>query len=424
MKGRSSGTAWRGHVHPEDSTEVVYTYVYMNVVRAVKELMIGRARNLSDHSIFHHMSLVALLAWVGLGADGLSSSCYGPEAAFLALKNHTYLSLFVAAASMLTIVVICMSYSQIIELFPTGGGGYLVASKLLSPTLGVISGCALIGDYVLTIAISVASGTDALFSVLPNPWLHLFPSLSPTTVTTLFSVGIVLVLTILNLRGVKESVILWVPVFFVFVATYTFAIIWAISAHFGDLPAVAHGVVSDAKADTAEVGLIGMIALILRAYSLGAGTYTGIEAVSNGLNALREPRVQTGKRTMVYMGISLSVVVGGLLLAYLLYHVEHVEGQTLNAVLFGKITAAWPVSLSHGFVIAAMASSGALLFIAAQTGFFGGPRVLANMAVDRWMPTRFATLSDRLVTQNGVILMGLAAFLVLVAAWLFSKSDL
>ena len=350
------------------------------------------------------MSLVALLAWVGLGADGLSSSCYGPEAAFLALKGHTHLSLFVALASVLTIVVICASYSQIIELFPTGGGGYLVASKLLSPTLGVISGCALIGDYILTIAISIASGADATFSLLPVEW---------QVWKLKFSIAVVIFLTVLNLRGVKESVILWLPVFFLFVATYTFAIIWAIVAHFGDLPSIVHGVASDVRSDSAEVGMFGMFALMLRAYSLGAGTYTGIEAVSNGLNALREPRVQTGKRTMVYMGASLAFVVGGLLLAYLLYDVEHVDGLTLNAVLFTKITAAWPHVLSQGFIIAAMASSGALLFIAAQTGFFGGPRVLANMAVDRWMPTRFATLSDRLVTQNGVILMGFAALLVI-----------
>jgi amino acid transporter len=377
----------------------------MNVFRLAKDVVIGRARNLSDKQIFHNMSLVALLAWVGLGADGLSSSCYGPEAAFLALNGHTHLSLFVALASVLTIVVICASYSQIIELFPSGGGGYLVASKLLSPTAGVVSGCALIGDYILTIAISIASGADATFSLLPVEW---------QVWKLKFSLCIVVALTLLNLRGVKESVVLWVPVFFVFVLTYTFAIIWAVVAHFGDLPAIAHGVAGDVRSDSAEVGVFGMLALLLRAYSLGAGTYTGIEAVSNGLNALREPRVQTGKRTMIYMGVSLAFVVGGLLLAYLLYHVEHVEGQTLNAVLFDKITAAWPRALSHGFVIAAMASSGALLFIAAQTGFFGGPRVLANMAVDRWMPTRFATLSDRLVTQNGVIMMGLAAFLVVL----------
>jgi hypothetical protein len=156
------------------------------------------------------------------------------------------------------------------------------------------------------------------------------------------------------------------------------------------------------------------VAVVLRAYSLGAGTYTGIEAVSNGLNALREPRVQTGKRTMVYMAASLSFVVGGLLLAYLLYDVAPVEGKTLNAVLFEKITAGWPPLGSKIFVVAAMASSGALLLIAAQTGFFGGPRVLANLAVDRWMPTRFATLSDRLVTQNGVLMMGGAAFVLLL----------
>jgi len=376
----------------------------MNVFAVLKNAVIGRARNLSDKNLYHNLSLIALLAWVGLGADGLSSSCYGPEAAFLALKGHTFLSLFVAAGSVLTIVVICASYSQIIELFPTGGGGYLVASKLLSPTVGVVSGCALIGDYILTIAISVASGADAVFSMLP---------LDFQLWKLKFSLGIVVFLTLLNLRGAKESVILWVPIFFVFVLSYTFAIVWAVSAHFGDLPGIFSGVVADVKSDSGEVGWFGLIAVVLRAYSLGAGTYTGIEAVSNGLNTLREPRVQTGKRTMLYMGASLSFVVGGLLLAYLLYHVTPVAGQTLNAVLFGKITAQWPPLLAHGFVVAAMASSGALLLIAAQTGFFGGPRVLANMAVDRWMPTRFATLSDRLVTQNGVLMMGLAAFLVI-----------
>lgn len=377
----------------------------MKAIRWCKEVVIGRARNLSDKRIFHNMSLVALLAWVGLGADGLSSSCYGPEAAYIALSGHVHLSLFVALASVLTIVVICASYSQIIEEFPSGGGGYLVASKLLSPTVGVISGCALIGDYILTIAISIASGADATFSLLPVEW---------QVWKLKFSIGIVIFLTLINLRGVKESVVLWLPVFFIFVLSYTFGITYAIIAHFGDLPAIASGVATDIRSDTATAGVFGMVALILRAYSLGAGTYTGIEAVSNGLNALREPRVQTGKRTMIYMGASLAFVVGGLLLAYLLYDVHHVEGQTLNAVLFQQISAGWPHGLSRGFVIVAMASSGALLFIAAQTGFFGGPRVLANMAVDRWMPTRFATLSDRLVTQNGVIMMGFAAFLVIL----------
>jgi len=147
---------------------------------------------------------------------------------------------------------------------------------------------------------------------------------------------------------------------------------------------------------------------------MGAGTYTGIEAVSNGLPILREPRVETGKRTMLYMGVSLSVTVFGLLLAYLLYDVQHVDGKTLNAVLFEKITAAWPGNTGKWFVTASMVSAMALLFIAAQAGFLDGPRVLANMALDRWFPTRFATLSDRFVAQKGILLMGGSALLVML----------
>ncbi|HZP60927.1 MAG TPA: hypothetical protein VFB27_11445, partial [Opitutaceae bacterium] len=136
----------------------------------MKALFIGPARELSDQRLFHKLSLVAVLAWVGLGADGLSSSCYGPEETFKALGTHTALSVLVALGCVITIGVICVSYRQIIELFPSGGGGYLVASKLLSPAAGVVSGSALLVDYVLTIAISVASGADAFFSAMPPAW--------------------------------------------------------------------------------------------------------------------------------------------------------------------------------------------------------------------------------------------------------------
>src|SRR5271169_1290221 len=182
----------------------------LNVSGRLKTVLIGKSRDLSDKGIFHKLSLIAFFAWVGLGADGLSSSCYGPEEAFKALNGHIHLSLIVAAASVLTVFIISASYSQIIELFPTGGGGYLVASKLLAPTVGMVSGCALLIDYVLTITISIASGADALFSFLPVSWL-------PYKLTLAY-VG-VLLLTLLNLRGVKESVMSLVPVFMVFVIT-------------------------------------------------------------------------------------------------------------------------------------------------------------------------------------------------------------
>ena len=371
----------------------------------LKTLFIGRARDLSDRGLFHRISLVAVLAWVGLGADGLSSSCYGPEETFKALGAHSALSLFVALACVATIVVICASYRQIIELFPSGGGGYLVASKLLSPAAGVVSGSALLVDYVLTITISVASGADQLFSVLPAAW-------QPWRIA--FACAGVALLTLINLRGVRESVLLWVPVFFIFVGTHALAILVAIGSHAGDLPAVVNQTATQVHGAHAELGLLGMFALMLKAYSMGAGTYTGIEAVSNGLPILREPRVQTGKRTMSYMGASLAITVLGLLLAYLLYAVQPVVGKTLNAVLFENLTASWPGDTAKWFVSISMLSATALLFIAAQAGFLDGPRVLANMALDRWFPSRFATLSDRFVTQNGILLMGGAALLVML----------
>jgi hypothetical protein len=366
---------------------------------SLKNIVVGRARSLTDHDLFHKVSLIALFAWVGLGADGLSSSCYGPEETFRTLGGHPHLAVFVALASVITITAICASYSQIISLFPTGGGGYLVASKLLSPAAGVVSGSALLIDYVLTITISVASGADALFSLLPAGWLAWkLP----------FALAGVAGLTLLNLRGIRESVLLWVPVFFVFVGTHLFAILYTLFTHAPNLGHVATATVHEVRAVSGELGWLGLLAVLLKAYSMGAGTYTGIEAVSNGLPILREPRVRTGRRTMVYMGVSLAVTVAGLLLAYLLFAVVPVEGKTLNAVLFENMTSGWGPS-GRVLVFTALAAEAALLFIAAQAGFLDGPRVLASMALDRWFPTRFANLSDRFVTQNGVWLMGGAA---------------
>lgn len=371
--------------------------------KRIKSLVLGRALSPHDKQVFHKISLIAFFAWVGLGADGLSSSCYGPEEAFLALQTHPYLAIFVGLASAITVFVISASYSQIIEYFPTGGGGYLVASKLLSPTVGMISGCALLIDYVLTITISIASGADALFSFLPAGWLH-------------YKLGLALVgvlgLTLLNMRGVKESVVPLIPVFMVFVLTHVFVILFAIFTHLEKVPAVMSATADNIRAARGELGLLGMLLLMLRAYSLGAGTYTGIEAVSNGLPILREPKVHTGKKTMAYMATSLAFTATGLMFAYLLLHVEHQDGKTLNATLFETLTTGWGAG-AKWFVLVTLISEALLLFVAAQAGFIDGPRVLANMALDRWMPTKFATLSDRLVTQNGILLMGGAGVLMM-----------
>lgn len=373
----------------------------------LRTFFIGKAKDPLSPDVFHKVSLVAFLAWVGLGSDGLSSSCYGPEEAFLALGSHTFLALVLAVLMAVTVFVISASYSQIIEQFPTGGGGYLVATKLLGRYPGLLCGGALLVDYVLTISISIASGADAIFSFLP------FHYQAYKLWAAAIAIG---VLILLNLRGVRESVTVLLPIFFAFLITHVIVILYGVFAHLDTAPAVIRASLYESEISVHDVGWFGLGLVLLRAYSLGGGTYTGIEAVSNGLQILREPRVETGKRTMLYMAVSLAFTASGLLLAYLLVGVEHQPGKTLNAVLITSLVEGWQWgSLPIGtlFFLVTMIAEGAILFVAAQTGFLGGPQVLANMAVDSWVPRRFYQLSERLVTEDGVLLMGGGALALL-----------
>ena len=377
-------------------------------LRKVRRVLLGGPKDLKDPNIFHQISLAAFLAWVGLGADGLSSSSYGPEEAFKNLGTHQYLAVFLALLTALTVLIIAAAYSKIIEHFPFGGGGYVVATRLLGGYAGVVSGSALLVDYVLTITTSIAAGGEAVFSLLP-PHLHALKLPVEFVVIAL--------LTILNLRGVKESVSSLVPVFLVFVGTHVIIIGGSVLFHLGRAGAVAHEVTSGLSTDLKTVGFFALMALFLRAYSLGAGTYTGIEAVSNGLQIMREPRVATAKRTMVYMAVSLAVTAAGIILGYLLMDVHPVEGQTMNAVLVTQLAGTWNlfgIPVGKVFIILTLASESLLLFVAAQAGFIDGPRVMANMAHDSWLPHRFSALSDRLTMQNGVLLMGGTSLIMLV----------
>ncbi|HYV51136.1 MAG TPA: APC family permease [Dongiaceae bacterium] len=371
-------------------------------------VVFGAPRSLHDRRLFHRISLIAFLAWVGLGADGLSSSSYGPEEAFRTLGAHTYLAVLLAAVMVGTILIISAAYSVIIEQFPSGGGGYLVATKLLGPAFGVTSGSALLVDYILTITVSIAAAGDALFSLLPVSW-----AVWKLGAECFFILGLIT----LNIRGIRESVIALAPIFFLFLGTHALLIVGGLIGHvarFGQTTMfIQHGFDTGLR----TLGLGGLLLLLVHAYSLGGGTYTGIEAVSNGLLIMREPRVKTAKRTMLYMGSSLAFTAAGLLVCYLLWDVNHVAGKTMNAVLVEKMATGIP--LGGLFVILTLVSEGALLIVAAQTGFIDGPRVLANMAIDSWMPHRFSALSVRLTAHNGIALMGLAS----LAALLYTKGD-
>ncbi len=382
-------------------------------IRRLKRIVIGKARDVSDPEIFRHTSLIAFLAWVGLGADGLSSSAYGPDEAYRALGPHGHLAIILTAMTAVTIAVISTAYANLIEYFPGGGGGYLVATKLLGNRVGVVSGCALLVDYVLTVTVSIASACDQLWSFLPS---HVIGYKLMTEVL------IILFLVVLNLRGVKESVNFLTPIFIAFVIAHVATIGYSLTVHFTRMPAVFHDAATDFHASVHSLGMVPLLLLILRAYSMGGGTYTGLEAVSNGVSMLREPRIVTGKRTMGLMAVSLAFTAGGIMFSYLLVGAHPSHGKTMNAVLlsslFGEMHLGG-IPIGTGIVIFTLITEAALLVVAAQTGFLDGPRVLSNMAVDSWMPHRFAQLSDRLVTQDGILMMGLAAF----AALMYTHGD-
>ena len=381
-----------------------------DVIKKVKQTVIGNPLDLKDSSTFRNISLIVFFAWVGLGSDALSSSCYGPEEIYKTLGVHINLSIIVGLITMVTIFIISTSYSQIIKLFPHGGGGYLVASRLISPNVGMVSGCALLIDYVLTISISISSGADAIFSFLPFEYQSYKVAMALT---------VLVLLTILNLRGVKESVTALTPIFVIFLLSHIFLIGYSFFTHASQLHSVATQTGHELTGTVKSLGIYGTIFLIMKAYSMGAGTYTGIEAVSNGIPNLREPRVKTAIKTMRLLAISLSAAVLGLIISYFLFNVHIEPGKTMNAVLIQTAIKNWNPVFGQTFLYVTLISEATLLFVAAQTGFLDGPRVMANMAHDSWLPRRFSMLSDRLVSQNGILIMGVAAYLVI---WLSKAS--
>ncbi len=216
----------------------------------LRRLVFGAPKDPADPHAYHQLSLVALLAWVGLGADGLSSSAYGPEDAFRQLGEHNGLAMILAMAMCATVFIISYAYSRIVEHFPTGGGGYVVASLLLGKKWGVLSGAALLVDYVLTITISIASGGDAIFSFLPiglAGWK--FPA-------EVLAIG---VLSLMNIRGVKESITVLLPVFMTFIVTHAIMLIGVIGSHAPEIPAVSAEVRAGIGQSVTALGLFGVL---------------------------------------------------------------------------------------------------------------------------------------------------------------------
>ncbi|HEX5007485.1 MAG TPA: APC family permease [Hyphomonadaceae bacterium] len=375
-----------------------------------KRLFSRKSKDPMKWETWRHAALVAVLAWAGVGADSLSSANYGPEEAYkaLMLTGHQPLVLWLALITALTVVVISLAYVQIIALFPNGGGGYKAATRLVHPYAGLLSGSALIVDYSLTIAISVAAATDALFNLAPLDWLQYKP----------FALaGGLSFLLFLNLRGIRESVTVLAPIFFGFLIIHVVLIAFGLFAKSDELVSAVVNAEHHINAVRSEGGTWAFVVIMATAYAAGAGTYTGIEALSENAHTLKPPRAQTGARAMALIAVSLAVLAGGIMLLYTVWLPQLEAGKTLNAVVFEHTLAQlFPNhEIARQIVLAAaMLFAAALLLVAASSGFLGGPAVLAWMAIDKWAPHSFAHLSNKLVAQNGVLTMGTAAGVLLL----------
>jgi amino acid transporter len=369
--------------------------------------IVGPPRDPVDPGTRRGLLLTAVLASAGLGANGLSSACYGPEKAFLALGSHPELGPILAVAMAATLIILALAYTQIIEIFPSGGGNYKVVSQLLGPGMGLIAGSALLVDYVLTIAVSLASGTDGLFSILP-----------PGAQTHKLSVeiGLIMVLITLNMRGVTDAIRFLLPIVLAFLLCHGFLIVYGIASSAQSFPVTVTHTPIGAHGLPQQIAWPLAAALLLRAYSLGGSSLTGIESIANNVNMLTKPRYRTGRTTLLSVALTLGFVAGGILLLYTLSGVRPVYGQTLNAVAFGTVVDRLPIGsfARSAVLLGVLALEGAILFVAANSILIFAPSLLGTMATDSWLPHRFSHLSSRLVRQNGVLFVGGCALAILV----------
>jgi amino acid transporter len=347
-------------------------------------------------------------------SDALSSVAYAPQelVMILLIGGLTFLSFtpLVAAAVVVLLVVVVLSYRQLIKAYPSGGGDYEVASKNLGEIPGVIVAAALLVDYVLTVAVSVASGVDNIISALPG--------LDPFRVE--LAVGFVILIIIVNLRGVREASLVFAIPTYVFIASVGFMIVTGLIRTFlGDAPIASS---ADFSVQAENLSQAAVILLILRAFSSGCSALTGVEAVSNGVPAFRAPKVRNAQSTLVLMGSIAACLFAGLTALALITGVHYAENPcdlvgfdctTPQPSLMAQIASATFGGGSILFFVV-QAATACVLLLAANTAFNGFPLLGAVLARDGYAPKSLNTRGDRLVFSNGMILLGIGAMVVLI----------
>ena len=366
---------------------------------AVKRLFVGRPMSSGE---LQHTLLPKVIALPIFSSDALSSVAYASQEILLVLTSiglsatHLVIPISVAVATLMAIVVV--SYRQTVRAYPSGGGAYIVAHENLGSYPGLLAAAALLIDYILTVAVSITAGADAIISAAPE-LAH---------VKVEIAIAFVLFITLANLRGVRESGILFSVPTYGFVGSIYLLIIVGFFRCLGGCP----------SAESAHIHLAGAGALtlflLLRAFTAGTSALTGVEAISNGVPAFRFPQSKNAATTLAIMGgIAITMFLGISALAHgthVVYNDQIEEQRTVIAQVAAAI-------FGQGFLFyLVQIMTAAILILAANTAYQDFPRLASILARDRFMPRQFLNRGDRLVFSNGVlILAGLASILV----WVF-----
>lgn len=378
-----------------------------------KRLLIGdplASTDADDHLLRKRMALPIF------ASDALSSVAYAPQELLMILMigglSFLAFSPWIAVAVVVLLIVVVLSYRQLIKAYPSGGGDYEVARTNLGEIPGVVVASALLVDYILTVAVSVASGVDNIISALPglNPW------------RIWLAVGFVILIVLVNLRGVREASRAFALPTYIFIGSVALMIVTGlVRTVLGDAP-IASSAAFSVEAESLTQAAV--ILLILRAFSSGCSALTGVEAVSNGVPAFRRPKVKNAQRTLVAMGSVAILLFSGLTALALVSGVHYAENpchligfdctQPQPSLMAQVAAATFGMNSIPFFII--QAATACVLLLAANTAFNGFPLLGAVLARDGYAPKAMNTRGDRLVFSNGMILLGLAAIAVLIAS--------
>ncbi|MCK6597734.1 MAG: APC family permease, partial [Bdellovibrionaceae bacterium] len=301
-------------------------------------------------------------------------------------------SLPIALAIVLLIIMITLSYRQTISAYPNGGGAYTVAKENLGTKAGLVAGAALLIDYVLTVAVSVAAGIENIGSAFPFIYAH----------REIFCILIIFILTIVNLRGIKDSSTIFAFPTYFFIFSFILMIAFGLyKVALGESPTPPDLIIHEAYPVIPYF-------LLMKAFASGCSALTGIEAISNGVQLFKKPHAKNAKKTMLWMSAILGFLFLGLSVLAHYYQITPKEDETVVSTIassvFGKSTV---------FYFLVQSSTALILILAANTSYADFPRLSSLMAKDGYLPRQLASLGDRLVFSNGILGLGLCASLLI-----------